>query len=771
MRAKKVDSYEVRLKQHFESAVERMNRELPQALRILYRPFDMKSQENSSAIYDVFARLAESVVARVGFLHSSTGDNGVPRRVQSGVVRTNCVDCLDRTNVLQFFVGLEVLKQQLTALNLLPEPRLEYDSPVVFVLSELYDIMGDHLALQYAGSVAHKKYQLLGSRPRMMTSSKELLTSIHRHYNNSFTDSEKQASLNLFLGTYQARNNPRLWELDCDSWLHHGVLRDDYNPGDWWEEPLRIHAENMEYLKSPICAVLPVQSQIDWFREIYDVCKLSGGWKLTCFDQFLNQLDSTCVQINASSRRISNLRPSKSVAKRGQRGELSFPRKLVREKRHARPREVAAGDMEVYKSYVDPRQLSRLMRPSVPVILDTRALDISGAKLRLTWPEQKGSSLQEVFRGSEGVPGSPQRFMRWFVRSYLACHLHRERPRPRMERRNTNSIHRSPLIGTLNIVPTMIHSKSAVKPIRLQLCSYCDAPYDQDAAKHMITQRDEKERRRDSEQSSTHSQQQARQQPEAEQEHQNHERAHLQRRLCMRHQQRALDLDRYVRQSDLPLTGRWPEESCNRGIKVSIPEKKNGQKTWEGWLRRVDTSKPDRGRESENACEEGRLDVMNPLENTFASKELQAAMHRHYWSYAFPHEEPVAPSKDELGVPQWWLRSLNARPQPSLPSDGERSPLHTHHRSKSRDERGLQERRGRRRDSSSSKYLPAGARTSSPEPRRMAAREAQAWTPPRAGRSIFSGFDARKELDELQADASAGESVCGSPVRGPQLAP
>lgn len=63
----------------------------------------------------------------------------------------------------------------------------------VLVLSELYDVMGDHLALQYAGSVAHKKYQLLGSRPRMMLISQELLTSISRHYSNNFSDREKQA--------------------------------------------------------------------------------------------------------------------------------------------------------------------------------------------------------------------------------------------------------------------------------------------------------------------------------------------------------------------------------------------------------------------------------------------------------------------------------------------------------------------------------------------------------------------------------------------------
>ena len=270
MRSKKQGSYEVRLKQHFESAVERMNRELPPAIRILYRPFDMKSHEKSNQIYDVFARLAESVVLRVKFFHSSNATHGTPIQVQKGVVRTNCVDCLDRTNVLQFFVGLEVLKRQLTALNLLPEPKLDFDSQVVFVLSELYDLMGDHLALQYAGSVAHKKFQLLGSRPRMMTSSKELLTSIHRHYNNSFTDSEKQASVNLFLGIYQPDRDPRLWDLDCDSWLHHRALRDNYEPKAWWSGPLKTYAEQLSALNSDESKVNEVEKAVDEKSEKSD---------------------------------------------------------------------------------------------------------------------------------------------------------------------------------------------------------------------------------------------------------------------------------------------------------------------------------------------------------------------------------------------------------------------------------------------------------------------------------------------------------------------
>ena len=33
--------------------------------------------------------------------------------MQTGIVRTNCVDCLDRTNTAQFMIGLNALGVQL----------------------------------------------------------------------------------------------------------------------------------------------------------------------------------------------------------------------------------------------------------------------------------------------------------------------------------------------------------------------------------------------------------------------------------------------------------------------------------------------------------------------------------------------------------------------------------------------------------------------------------------------------------------------------------
>ncbi|KAL6509893.1 hypothetical protein OROGR_022381 [Orobanche gracilis] len=42
-----------------------------------------------------------------------------PEKIQTGVLRTNCVDCLDRTNVAQFVYGSAALGYQLHALEII----------------------------------------------------------------------------------------------------------------------------------------------------------------------------------------------------------------------------------------------------------------------------------------------------------------------------------------------------------------------------------------------------------------------------------------------------------------------------------------------------------------------------------------------------------------------------------------------------------------------------------------------------------------------------
>ena len=92
-----------------------------------------------------------------------SGDNDVSNdsvkspMFQRGVLRTNCIDCLDRTNVAQYAYGLAALGHQLHALGFIDHPKVELDDPVADNLMGFYERMGDTLAHQYGGSAAHNK--------------------------------------------------------------------------------------------------------------------------------------------------------------------------------------------------------------------------------------------------------------------------------------------------------------------------------------------------------------------------------------------------------------------------------------------------------------------------------------------------------------------------------------------------------------------------------------------------------------------------------------
>ena len=79
---------------------------------------------------------------------------------QSGVLRTNCIDCLDRTNIAQYACGLEALGRQLHALGLTDTPKVDHYSSIAAALRDMYLRMGDVLAQQYGGSAAHNTVSL-----------------------------------------------------------------------------------------------------------------------------------------------------------------------------------------------------------------------------------------------------------------------------------------------------------------------------------------------------------------------------------------------------------------------------------------------------------------------------------------------------------------------------------------------------------------------------------------------------------------------------------
>ncbi|XP_074330221.1 phosphoinositide phosphatase SAC2-like [Apium graveolens] len=137
---------------------------------------------------------------------------------QNGILRTNCIDCLDRTNVAQFAYGLVAFGRQLQTLGLQHLPSIDLDTSPTNDLLRLYEMMGDAVAFQYGGSAAHNKiFCQRRGQCKAATRSQEIFRSLQRYYSNAYLDAEKQDAINVFLGHFQLhQEKPELWVMDSD---------------------------------------------------------------------------------------------------------------------------------------------------------------------------------------------------------------------------------------------------------------------------------------------------------------------------------------------------------------------------------------------------------------------------------------------------------------------------------------------------------------------------------------------------------------------------
>ena len=76
---------------------------------------------------------------------SQKGENTFKLSLQNGVIRSNCVDCLDRTNVYQQIIGIAALVNQLRKIGVNAEFPKNENYSIYGVLIEIYIKMGHEL--------------------------------------------------------------------------------------------------------------------------------------------------------------------------------------------------------------------------------------------------------------------------------------------------------------------------------------------------------------------------------------------------------------------------------------------------------------------------------------------------------------------------------------------------------------------------------------------------------------------------------------------------
>ncbi|XP_044259683.1 phosphatidylinositide phosphatase SAC2 isoform X2 [Tribolium madens] len=125
---------------------------------------------------------------------------------QNGVFRVNCIDCLDRTNVVQTAIGKAVMEMQFCKLGLItPEGVMPNNIKNTFQL--LWANNGDTISKQYAGTNALKgDYTRTGER-KFTGIMKDGMNSANRYYLSRFKDSTRQGTIDLMLGNVVSEDN------------------------------------------------------------------------------------------------------------------------------------------------------------------------------------------------------------------------------------------------------------------------------------------------------------------------------------------------------------------------------------------------------------------------------------------------------------------------------------------------------------------------------------------------------------------------------------
>jgi phosphatidylinositol 4-phosphatase len=134
---------------------------------------------------------------------------------QKGVFRTNCLDCLDRTNIVQLLFNLRALLSMLVELGA-PVGKVDdedgSESQLKHILTkdgitkfkELSEVHGDSIASFYTGSGAFRSAQG-GFLPLsvLKTKLRKAFVTSSRYYINRFCDGYRQDAIDLFLGYHR----------------------------------------------------------------------------------------------------------------------------------------------------------------------------------------------------------------------------------------------------------------------------------------------------------------------------------------------------------------------------------------------------------------------------------------------------------------------------------------------------------------------------------------------------------------------------------------
>lgn len=182
--------------------------EMQNQQNVRYVPFDFhhycgsSNFDNLKILYD---QISEDFEKQRYFLIDRQGNI---LEEQRGLVRVNCIDSLDRTNVTQCYLAQKSLNLQLQRIEALTS------SECISMFEEeygkfriLWADQGDEISLEYAGTHALKGDLVRYGKQTITGMIKDGMSALSRYYLNNFQDGIRQDALDLISGHYNVSRN------------------------------------------------------------------------------------------------------------------------------------------------------------------------------------------------------------------------------------------------------------------------------------------------------------------------------------------------------------------------------------------------------------------------------------------------------------------------------------------------------------------------------------------------------------------------------------
>jgi SacI homology domain len=141
---------EVKIGEAYEAGVHQLNETLKPPVDMYW--FDFHAECRGMKFENV-DRLVKILQNKIDLFGETVLEKGMAKQTQSGIIRTNCMDCLDRTNVAQSAFGQYVLQKDLQdegyQIDLIHDVTTQW-------FNSLWADNGDAISRQYAGTAALK---------------------------------------------------------------------------------------------------------------------------------------------------------------------------------------------------------------------------------------------------------------------------------------------------------------------------------------------------------------------------------------------------------------------------------------------------------------------------------------------------------------------------------------------------------------------------------------------------------------------------------------